>query len=268
MNASEPGMLPVPAGTFVMGADNAGERDEQPAHRVTLRAFLLDTTELTNAEYLECVRAGVCRMYDSLEDSKLTHGRARDFHIADHPVVGVGWDDAKAYCAWRHKRLPTEAEWEHAARDNDGRRYVWGNEPPDPKRHGVFAGRPTTERVGSYPDGRGPYGHLDLAGNVWEWMADEYDPYAYTRPTADHGIPGTCAEIMAALDELRAHKLQGYTGSNPIPVECEHVLRGGAYNYRADGLRASNRVHHPARFRIAVAGFRCAKDLECPRGGP
>lgn len=254
-----PDMLPVPGGEFVMGADNEGEQDERPSHRVTVKGFLLDVTEVTNRDYLECVRAKVCGGYDSLNGSRLTHGKPAEFHKPDHPVVGVSWSDAKAYCEWRGKRLPTEAEWERAARGDDGRKYVWGDEPPDPKQHGVFGGRLTTEPVGTYPEGKGPYGHMDLAGNVWEWLADEYDPFAYQRPTASDGVPGTCAQILETQDYLRAQKMQGYTGTNPIPYECEHVLRGGAYNYPVKGLRASNRVHHPGRFRIAVAGFRCAK---------
>lgn len=250
-----------------MGADAEGEMDERPAHRVTLPSFLLDITEVTNSAYLECVHAKVCRPYASLEGSKLTHGHAREFHLPDHPVVGVSWLDAKTYCEWKGKRLPREAEWERAVRDDDGRRYPWGNALPDPRRHGCFGGRATTDPVGSYPDGKGPYGHLDLSGNVWEWQDDEYDPYAYHRPGADRGVPGGCPEILAALNELRGQHKQGYTGSNPIPTMCEHVLRGGAYNYRIDGLRASNRVHHPGEFRIAVAGFRCAKSIE-GRSGP
>jgi formylglycine-generating enzyme required for sulfatase activity len=99
-----------------------------------------------------------------------------------------------------------------------------------------------------------------MAGNVWEWMEDLYDPYAYRRPGADRGIPGTCEEVMAAQDELRRGKRQGFTGTNPIPAECERVLRGGAFNYDAPGLRASNRVHHPGRFRLIMSGMRCAKD--------
>jgi formylglycine-generating enzyme required for sulfatase activity len=114
--------------------------------------------------------------------------------------------------------------------------------------------------VGSRPAGRGPYGHDDLAGNVWEWVADEYDPYAYRRPTAGRGRPGTCPEILATLAQLRRRGQRGFTGSNPIPRVCEAVLRGGAYNYPAEGLRATNRVHHPKHWRIRVAGFRCARD--------
>jgi formylglycine-generating enzyme required for sulfatase activity len=243
-----------------MGTNDEGEQDERPAHSVTVSAFLLDRTEVTQAAYAECVHAGACKVPDALASSGLVYGHPEAFRTADKPVVGVSWFDASDYCAFRGRRLPREAEWERAARGDDARHYVWGNEAPDPKRYGVFGGRLCTEVVGSYPAGRGPYGHLDLAGNAWEWVADQYDPYAYRRASAEQGVPGSCEEILQTLASLRHQHLQGFTGKNPIPVECERVLRGGAYNYGVSGLRASNRVHHPASFRIAVAGFRCAAD--------
>ncbi len=260
-----PDMLPVPGGTFVMGADEGGEKDEHPAHKVTIKGFLLDKTEVTNEAYMECVHAKVCRMYRTDAAVKFHAGPDSEFRHPKQPVSAVSWQDAVTYCKWRGKRLPTEAEWEHAARGNDGRKYPWGNTPPDHTR-GCYSGGPppcagTTAPVGSYPAGAGPYGHLDLAGNVWEWTATYYDPYAYRRPTADKGIPGSCAEIKTTQDWLRKHNQQGFTGTNPIPVDCDRVLRGGAYNYFVKGLRSSNRVHHPGRFRILVAGFRCAKDM-------
>jgi formylglycine-generating enzyme required for sulfatase activity len=242
-----------------MGADAGGERDEHPAHKVTLKSFLLDTHEVTNGAYRECVAAKVCRPYRDDVAKAMKYGSEQAFRGDKQPVVGVSWDDAKSYCEWRGKRLPTEAEFERAARGDDGRTYVWGNETPDSKRHGVFSSG-ATEDVGSRPAGAGPYGHHDLAGNVWEWIADHYDPYAYQRPTASQGIPGTCEQIQKTQDELRESGQQGYTGTNPIPNECERVLRGGAFNYHPKGLRASNRVHHPGSWRLLVAGFRCAKD--------
>jgi formylglycine-generating enzyme required for sulfatase activity len=246
-------MLLVPGGAFTMGADSGGQEDEHPAHTVTLAGFYLDRTEVTNAQWDECVAAKVCS--PKSDAVRLQHP---DFEGANRPVTGISWDDARAYCEWRGKRLPRETEFEKAVRDDDDRRFPWGNEAPTHERT-VFAGaRP--EDVGTHPAGRGPYGHDDLAGNVWEWMEDEYDPFAYRRPSAAVGRPGSCAEIEVALNELRRDHKQGFTGSNPIPDECEHSIRGGAYNYDADGLRATNRVHHPGRFRIPMLGLRCAED--------
>ncbi len=247
-------MLLVAGGTFTMGADTGGEGDERPAHRVTLALFFLDATEVTQARYDDCVTARACRPADA---------RALDtfqgqFRGPDKPVVGVSWHDARAYCTWRQKRLPREAEFERAVRGDDGRRYPWGNDPPTHERT-VFETN-TPEPVGSHPLGRGPYGHHDLAGNVWEWMEDDYDPFAYVRPSAGEGRPAACDAILAAQDKLRREKKQGFTGTNPIPTECEKAIRGGAYNYAGAGLRSTNRVHHPGRFRLRMTGFRCAKD--------
>ena len=254
-------MLFVPGGTFTMGADSGGEEDEHPAHAVTLPGFWLDRTPVTNEAYERCVAAKACRPSDHTVASRRDQGRDADFLKPKHPVVGVSWDDAKAFCAWADKRLPREAEYERAMRDDDGRTYAWGNETPTLDRavFGRELGVGSTDDVGTHPRGRGPYGHDDLAGEVWEWCEDEYDPYAYRRETASQGAPGTCAQILAAQDELRARGQQGFTGSNPIPRVCEHVLRGGGFNYGASGLRATNRVHHPGSFRIVMAGFRCAR---------
>jgi len=259
------GMLPVPGGTFIMGADGVGERDEQPAHAVAVSSFLLDSTEVTNGQYLECVSAGACKPYRDNVARGFHAGPEAGFRGPEQPVVGVSWFDASDYCKFRGKRLPSEAEWERAARGDDRRTYAWGNTAPDPQRLACFGrkvGAPgaTTMKVGSYPDGRGPYGHFDLTGNVWEWTADIYDPMAYLREDASRGIPGTCEQVLESLSTLRAGKRQGYTGSNPIPTSCERALRGGAFNYPGAGLRASNRVHHPPQWRMLVAGFRCAKD--------
>jgi formylglycine-generating enzyme required for sulfatase activity len=191
-------------------------------------------------------------------------GPEAGFRGSDQPVVGVSHGDAQQYCAFRGKRLPREAEWERAARGDDGRTFAWGNDKPGPPYacygRKVGAKGATTDPVGSHPRGAGPYGHLDLTGNVWEWTADLYDPIAYQRAGAAEGVPGSCAEILETQNQLRRTKQQGFTGKNPIPTVCERVLRGGAFNYDAAGLRASNRVHHPETWRMLVAGFRCAKD--------
>jgi formylglycine-generating enzyme required for sulfatase activity len=246
-------MLLVPAGPFTMGADRGGQEDEHPAHIVNLAAFYLDKTEVTNAQWSDCVVAQACR-----SKSEAVRSQHPDFDGPNQPVTGIAWDDARAYCTSRGRRLPREAEFEKAARDTDDRRFAWGNDPPTHEKTVFSAARP--EDVGTHPAGRGPYGHDDLAGNAWEWMEDEYDPYAYRRPTAGEGRPGSCREIMEVLDDLRRENRHGFTGSNPIPEECEHSIRGGAYNYDPDGLRATNRVHHPGRFRIPMLGLRCAKD--------
>jgi formylglycine-generating enzyme required for sulfatase activity len=248
-----PDMLPVPGGPFTMGADSGGEEDEHPAHTVTVAAFYLDKTEVSNAAWDECVAAKACR-----PKSDAVRSKHPDFNGPQQPVSGISWDDATAYCAFRGKRLPREAEFEKAARDTDDRHFTWGNDEPTHDRAVFSSAR--TEDVGTHPAGRGPYGHDDLAGNVWEWMQDEYDPYAYRRPTAAEGRPGACPDIMAAQDELRRLGKQGFTGTNPLPDECEHSIRGGAYNYDAHGLRVTNRVHHPGRYRIPMLGVRCAKD--------
>jgi formylglycine-generating enzyme required for sulfatase activity len=246
-------MFLVPAGSFTMGADAAGQEDERPAHAVLVDAFWLDKTEVTNAQWDECVAARACP-----PKSDAVRAKHPAFNGPNRPVTGISWDDARGYCAWRGKRLPREAEFEKAVRGTDDRRFAWGNDAPTHDRTVFAADLP--EDVGTHPAGRGPYGHDDLAGNVWEWMQDEYDPYAYRRSTAGEGKPGTCAEIMSALDALRREGKQGFTGSNPLPTECEHSIRGGAYNYDADGLRATNRVHHPGRYRIPMLGVRCAQD--------
>lgn len=247
-------MLLVPGGTFEMGADEGGEGDERPAHDVTLVSFWLDKTEVTQAAYEECVAARVCTAADP--DILATFGGL--FRGPQKPVVGVSWFSAREYCGWRGKRLPREAELERAVRGDDGRRFPWGNDAPTKERTVFSTNAP--EDVGSHPLGRGPYGHDDLAGNVWEWIEDDYDPLAYTRPTAGRGIPGDCSEIEAAQNKLRAEGKQGFTGTNPIPTECEKSIRGGAYNYPAQGLRSTNRIHHPARFKLRMTGLRCAKD--------
>lgn len=250
-----------------MGAPSGGEPDEHPAHRVTIKSFWLDTDEVTVGQYAECMAAKVCRPYKNNYDHV---GKVEvRFRQPNQPVTGISWDDAVAYCGFRGKRLPREAEWERAARGDDERTYPWGNTQPDPSVHGCFA-RPlgtdsgTTCIVGSYPKGNGPYGHRDLAGNVWEWQMDNYDPFAYRRASAPQGEPASCEQILETQDFLRNNQQQGYTGSNPIPTTCERVLRGGAFNYPGPGLRSTNRVHHPGNWRLLMAGVRCAKDQGNP----
>lgn len=252
------GMILVPAGPFIMGANSGGEPDEWPAHTITLPAFYLDENEVTNEDWAKCVAANECPPPEPSNAERNGLGPDKRFRGPRQPVSSVSWFSARAYCAFVGKRLPTEAEFEKAVRGAEGRLYPWGNTPPGPMR-AVF-GQSITADVGTHPAGDGPYGHHDLAGNVWEWLEDVYDPYAYRRPEAAHGQSVSCAVAEEAYNDLRRRNQQGFTGSNPIPTECEHVLRGGGFNYHALGLRSTNRVHHPPRFRMVMSGLRCAKD--------
>lgn len=253
-------MLPVPGGTFIMGLDHPRAiPDERLEHPVTLKPYLLDKTEVTNKAYEECVAASVCAKPKQPDTRKNGFAALSEFRRPDHPVSGVSQTDAENYCRFRGKRLPTEAEFERAARGDDGRLYAWGNSPPTPELAQYRS--KVTAKVGDHPKGAGPYGHLDLAGNVWEWTSDLYDPFAYTRDTASKGIPADCPTILKTQEKLRREGKHGFTGTNPIPTVCDHVLRGGAFNYFPFGLRASNRVHHPGHWRMIMAGFRCAKDM-------
>jgi formylglycine-generating enzyme required for sulfatase activity len=179
-------MVRVPAGQFIMGS-NEGESDEQPVHIVYLDGFYIDKTEVSNAQYRKCMETGPC---DTPEDT-IYYDNA---DYAQHPVVFVRWNDANAYCQWAGKRLPTEAEWEKAARGTGRWVYPWGNTFDGTKLN--FADKNTsfdwsdsnwddgyaaTAPVGSYPNGASPYEALDMAGNVWEWVADWYDEGYYSQ---------------------------------------------------------------------------------------
>jgi formylglycine-generating enzyme required for sulfatase activity/CHAT domain-containing protein/Flp pilus assembly protein TadD len=189
----------VPAGVFSMGLD-AGGFDEKPQHEVELDAFWIMQTEVTNEQYEKCVVAEVCSPPFHPE-----WGEDDFWAVYDrHPVIHVTWEQAATYAEWAGGRLPTEAEWEKAARGSDGRRYPWGNTTPTAQRLNYNDEVGDTQPVGSYPDGASPYGALDMAGNVWEWVADWYAEDYYATSPRD----------------------------NPTgPVDGERrVLRGGAYN--------------------------------------
>jgi formylglycine-generating enzyme required for sulfatase activity len=171
-------MVYVPGGTFDMGSTD-GDEDEQPVHAVTLDGFWMDRTEVTNAQYARCVAGGACSP-PSESRSATRDSYYGDSQYDDYPVIYVNWHDADAYCGWAGGRLPTEAEWEYAARGPDGHVYPWGNEPPTRAFLNYDQNREDTNEVGSYRHGASWSGAMDMAGNVWEWVADWYasDYYA------------------------------------------------------------------------------------------
>lgn len=178
----------VPAGAFMMG-DGNGPADERPAHRVVMPAFSIDRYPATNAAFAEFLNA--------MGPFNATGERLFDFDDPDarvrrvegkwavetgferHPVVEVTWAGARDYCAWRGKRLPTEAEWEKAARGADGRHYPWGSSTPDRSRAQFAARYNETAPVDGFAAGASPYGVQGMAGNAWEWVSSAYRPYPY-----------------------------------------------------------------------------------------
>lgn len=243
-------MIYIPAGQFVIGSqpnEDDAAADEQPQHTVYLSGFWIDQTETTNAQYRQCVAAGVCRPPEYAISYTRPH-YYDDPAFDQYPVIWVSWEDANTYCRWAGKRLPTEAEWEAAARGSQPRRYPWGNEWPDGRLanlcdiHCEFDYRhididdhyADTSPVGSYVDGASPYGLLDMAGNVWEWVADWYaeDYYAWTSERNPQGPQyGT-----------------------------ERVMRGGAWNMWQQDIRTAAREKGRPVVTYPNVGFRCASD--------
>lgn len=172
------GMVSVPAGEFLMGCNEEDdsectEDDEKPQRKVNVPAFRIDRTEVTVEAYRRCFDAKRCSVPDTKGRGSCNWDRAG---YEKHPINCIDWNQAEAFCAWAGKRLPTEAEWEKAARGTDGRVYPWGA-TWDITRANVYEsydGYKDTAPVGSFPAGASPYGALDMAGNVWEWTADWY----------------------------------------------------------------------------------------------
>jgi formylglycine-generating enzyme required for sulfatase activity len=163
----------VPAGEFVMGS-NDGEEDEGPARKVYVDSFWIDQTEVSTTQYHRCVAEKGCLLPDQLSSATRASYYLTDGY-ENYPVVFVNWRSANAYCAWAGGRLPSEAEWEKAARGTDGRKYPWGNTSPDSSRMNFNNQVGDTTPVGSYSAGASPYGALDMSGNVWEWVGDMFN---------------------------------------------------------------------------------------------
>lgn len=263
-------MVLVPAGEFTMGtaAGTDGLPDEHPERRVYLSSFYLDRLEVTNRAYAAFVQSTGHRTPENANPSVTLWEKHHPLPgIEDHPVVNVSWEDAVAYCRWVGKRLPTEAEWEKAARGTDSRRYPWGNEWDFTKANSAsyWAGRTIdfqsgadwdafwlkgegarlskekgikgevlTMQVGSFPEGMSPYGALDMAGNAAEWVADWFDPNYYrVAPLTDP--PGPTRGAIKAM-------------------------RGGSWLKPAVSLRTTDRDWGTMDSRPSGTGFRCAKD--------
>jgi formylglycine-generating enzyme required for sulfatase activity len=240
----EPELVPVPAGPFLMGTtdeqikallarydwarkaqENGWFADEQRQHEVTVAAFEIGRYPVTNANYAEFVKAAGYAPPGHWREDRFPE------ELADHPVVNVTWRDARAYVEWlaertsQSYRLPTEAEWEKAARGGDGRHWPWGDEWDPARANCQPAGPGTTTPVGQYsPGGDSPCGCADMAGNVWEWCSSLYKPYPYRADDGREGLEGGEARILRG---------GSWRQDSPALVRC--ASRGGNYpDYRGD----------------------------------
>jgi len=224
----------IPAGTFHMGGyDVRAAPDEFPAHEVTLNAYWMDQLEVTNAMYQLCVGAGVCALPQSLESQRRVD-YYNNVEFKDYPVVHVTWGDAKSFCEWAGEQLPTEAEWERAARGDDLRTFPWGEDKANESYANYNFIVKDTSRVGSYPRGASPFGVLDMAGNVAEWTADFYKPNFYETSDSVNPISSTGSNFFRVVRggslgdaeiNIRVAKRSSVLGSNlnAIPGSPEYL---------------------------------------------
>ncbi len=231
-------MVLIPAGAFTMGGGPEGDFDEQPQRVIYLDAFYMDKHEVTNTDYerfAKMLKRPMPTIPVFEDDLNLLKGPKQ-------PVVGVTWIDAFAYCKWAGKRLPTEAEWEKAARGENGQTYPWGDTFNQKLVNGTGEedGYKYSAPVGSFERGRSPYGLYDMAGNVSEWVSDWYDQFYYKKAPFKNPKGPEEPDLTRVL-----------------------VYRGGSYRSSAHDLRASKRFGgaHAERGESTV-GIRCAKDLE------
>jgi formylglycine-generating enzyme required for sulfatase activity len=227
-------MVEIPAGEFIMGLDGVHAlEDERPAHRVWLDIFAIDRYEVTTAQYAEFLGAGKQTSPWQWETVELSRH-------SDRPVIGVSWDDAGAYCQWKGKRLPTEAEWEKSARGTDGRPYPWGNQVPTNQRANFALGARFSydlvlAPVQSHPQGRSPFGLHHMAGNAYEWVQDWY-----------------------AIDYFDVSPDRNPTGPEQGQFK---VVRGGSWSDLPKYLLTYGRFRLPPDTRNSYVGFRCARSV-------
>jgi len=220
------GMVMVGAGTYIIGRDD-GDPLAGPKHTALLSSFLIDKTEVTNAEYKRFVDATGHAAPGTWRERAFGEGKS------NYPVTDVTWQDAADYAAWAGKRLPTEAEWEAAARGSNGSVYPWGDEW---RSDAANIGTSGIAEVGRFPEGASACGALDMIGNVWEWTADEFKLY-----------PGNSARLRDLVE----------------PGVVYRIIRGGAY----DGSKkndASYRGYVDAGKAYPKTGFRCVRNAEKP----
>ena len=227
----------APAGSFVMGSESGDSPNEKPDHGVTLDAFWIDRTEVTNAQYEACVAAEACR--PPAQRRSLTRGTYYDdFRYVNYPVIYVSWEDAVAFAAWASGRLPTEAEWEYAARGPESHMYPWGNEVPTCSLLNFNSCVGDTTEVGIYSDGASWLGALDMAGNVWEWVNDWYGENYYA---------------LSAGDNPTGPQTGAY-----------RVSRGGAWNYNEQYTSAALRFYRTPTSMDSNVGFRVVEPVSDP----
>lgn len=242
-------MITIPAGDFIMGTDiNRADPQDKPQRKVSLTGYKIDKYPVTNAQYARFVAATGRRPPLHWKNGKIPVGLER------HPVTMVSWFDAKAYAEWVGKRLPTEIEWERAARGTDGRRWPWGD-TMDPMRLNTYYQIGSTTEVGAYPAGASPDGVLDMAGNVSQWVADDFLPYPGTDAPGDL-FKAKVAQLPVSASE-RSQKVAEFVSTE----ERYKVMRGGAWKSDPFSTSSYHRNFSWPHFAADFFGFRCAQDL-------